>query len=279
MSKLIIDISHHHPVKNWDKLQKNVDLLITKATEGSTFIDNYLGTIVNECEKRKIPYFLYHYLHKGNVEKQIEFYVNTVKNVKGKYFRGYCLDVEENNSVNEVQNAINSLNKKVKDKCMLYFMYADFEKYKKIKLPNGNKWIIWEARYGKNTRVYSKKYPCHAIASLHQYCSIYTADWINGGIDVNRLTGKTKLDWFTSGSPAIVAKDSTAVKDKTHFKKCSKNETSLVDALKKNGYASTYSYRNQIALVNGIKNYAGTAKQNATLLDKMKLGKLCKPLL
>ena len=59
MSKLIIDISHHHKVKNWDKLEKNVSLLITKITEGSNFVEPSLRTIVNACEKRKIPRFLY----------------------------------------------------------------------------------------------------------------------------------------------------------------------------------------------------------------------------
>lgn len=274
MSKLIIDISHHHPVNNWDKLQKNISLLITKATEGSTFIDNYLGTIVNECEKRKIPYFLYHYLRKGNVKKQIEFYVNTVHNVKGKYFRGYCIDVEEGNSKSEVQDAVYYLDKLVKDKCLFYYMYADYDKYKNIKFVKDN-WATWEARYGKNSTTYNSKYPCHSNVDLHQFCSVYTANWVSGGIDINRLTGRKKLDWFTGTKQE---EKQINVSHETYFKKCSKNETSLVDALKKNSYNSSYSYRNKIAEVNDIKNYAGTAKQNTTLLNKMKIGKLCKPL-
>lgn len=275
MSKLIIDISHHHKVKNWDKLEKNVSLLITKITEGSTFVDPYVGTIVNECEKRKIPYFLYHYLRKGNVKNQIGFYLKKVTDIKGKYFRGYCLDVEEDNSVKEAQEAVIELNKKVTDKCLFYFMYADYEKYKNVKLPNENKWAIWEARYGKNNGKYNSKYPCHSVTDLHQYSSVYTASWIDGGIDVNKLTGHKELSWFTNRK---VSHKKPNVSHETYFKKCSSKQTSLVDGLKENGYQSSYSYRNKIAQLNGITNYAGTAKQNTTLLAKLKAGKLAKPL-
>lgn len=275
MSKLIIDISHHHRVKNWDKLQENVSLLITKITEGSTFVDPYVGTIVNECEKRKIPYFLYHYLRKGNVSEQIGFYLKKVQDIKGKYFCGYCLDVEEGNTLAEVQKAVKELNSKVTDKCLLYYMYADYHIYGNVTIPDKKKWSIWEARYGRNTTKYSSKYPCHSIADLHQFCSVYTASWVHGGIDVNRLTGRKNLNWFTG----VKSSDKLSnVSHETYFKKCSEKETSIAEALKKNGYAYNYKYRNRIAEVNGIKNYAGTSKQNITLLSLMKKGKLCKPL-
>ena len=98
MSKLYLDISHHHRVKNWAELEKNCPFLITKATEGQTFVDNYFPVVVNECEKRKIPYFLYTFLRRGNVKKQINYLVDKVNKVKGSNFIGYCLDIECGNS-------------------------------------------------------------------------------------------------------------------------------------------------------------------------------------
>jgi GH25 family lysozyme M1 (1,4-beta-N-acetylmuramidase) len=71
--KKIIDISHHHPVKSWDSLQKDVEFLITKATEGTSYVDPTLKTIIKECEKRKIPYWLYTFLRDGNEPAQSEF--------------------------------------------------------------------------------------------------------------------------------------------------------------------------------------------------------------
>lgn len=52
---------------------------------------------------------------------------------------------------------------------------------------------------------------------------------------------------------------------------------SFVDALKKRGVNTSMSFRKKIAKANGIKNYTGTAKQNAKLLNLMKKGKLIKP--
>lgn len=67
------------------------------------------------------------------------------------------------------------------------------------------------------------------------------------------------------------------VKKVYYFGKCNAKMTSLVDALKQQGYNSSFSYRKQIAAANGIAIYAGTAKQNTTLLSLMKQGKLIKP--
>ena len=69
----------------------------------------------------------------------------------------------------------------------------------------------------------------------------------------------------------------TEVKKVWYFNKCSNNYTSLVDALKDQGFNSSFSYRKKIAMANGIKVYIGSAKQNITLLNLYKKGKLIKP--
>lgn len=42
MSKLYPDISHHHPVKDWNKIETNCPFIITKATQGTSFVDSAL---------------------------------------------------------------------------------------------------------------------------------------------------------------------------------------------------------------------------------------------
>lgn len=65
--------------------------------------------------------------------------------------------------------------------------------------------------------------------------------------------------------------------DIKHFAPCDSEETSIVDALKKAGENSSLSNRKKIAIANGISDYSGTAKQNITLLNLMKQGKLVRP--
>ncbi len=52
---------------------------------------------------------------------------------------------------------------------------------------------------------------------------------------------------------------------------------SLVDALKSLNINSAFANRKKIANANGIKSYLGTSKQNTTLLNLLKKGKLIKP--
>ena len=54
MSKYYPDISHYHPVRNWDTVKRNCPFLIMKATQGISYIDKTLYTNIKECEKRGI---------------------------------------------------------------------------------------------------------------------------------------------------------------------------------------------------------------------------------
>lgn len=61
-----------------------------------------------------------------------------------------------------------------------------------------------------------------------------------------------------------------------YYKKYTGNTNSLVDALKSLKIDSSFKHRKQIAKANGISLYLGTAKQNSTLLNLLKQGKLIK---
>lgn len=62
-----------------------------------------------------------------------------------------------------------------------------------------------------------------------------------------------------------------------YFKKYCGNSVSIVAALNSIGATSTFAYRKEIAKANGIKNYIGSAKQNTSMLNLLKNGKLIKP--
>lgn len=58
---------------------------------------------------------------------------------------------------------------------------------------------------------------------------------------------------------------------------CEKGCVSIVDALKALGEDSSFAYRGRIAASNGISGYSGTARENMTLLELLKAGKLLRP--
>lgn len=190
------DISHHHPVVDWELAKQNCAFLVSKATEGRTYIDPTLKSFVEGCEKHGIPYWLYTYLRYGNELEQAQFMVKTCKNIVGKHFVGYVLDVEENNLVSRVSKALDYING-LGYKTMVYTMYAQHSAYKEMvqKRPSHCAW--WEARYGQNDGKYSSKYPPHDGVDLHQFTSNGTCLGISGRCDLNRIVQKG-LAWYTT---------------------------------------------------------------------------------
>jgi hypothetical protein len=62
----------------------------------------------------------------------------------------------------------------------------------------------------------------------------------------------------------------------SYYPKYNGNSKSIVDALKSLSIDSSFTSRKQLAAINNIKNYTGTGKQNITLLNLLKNGKLKK---
>lgn len=191
------DISHHHPITDKNAFYSQCDFIITKATEGTGFVDSTLKSIVNNCESRKIPYWLYVFLKDGNEVAQCEKLVRTCKPLIGKYFVGYILDIESGNAESSCIKALNYI-KKYSDKQMIYTMYSQRGKYSKLIANRGKTCAWWEARYGLNNGHDTHLlYPPHKGADLHQYTSNGKMKGIAGKIDLNRRTGTLSIKWFT----------------------------------------------------------------------------------
>lgn len=273
---MIPDISHHHPVKNWKRLCKNSSFLISKATEGTSYIDPTLKTFVNRCESNKCYYWLYSFVRKGNEIAQAKFLHEVCKGLVGKYFVGYILDVEDNSDAEDIIPSLKYLDK-LGYKTMFYCMWSQKRKYQSVIDSMPENCAFWEARYGRNNGRYNGDYPCHNGVDLHQYTSAGKVDSLVGNIDLNRVTGAGKsLKWFIT--PLSDKPEKTVKKEKKYYKPIkSYKGDSIVEALNKRGVDSSFEFRKKIAKANGLLNYTGTAKQNLYLLELMRQGKLIKP--
>lgn len=266
---MIPDISHHHSVKNWKRLCKDSSFLISKATEGTSYIDPTLKTFVNQCEANKCYYWLYSFVRKGNELAQAKFLHKSCKDLTGKYFVGYVLDVEDNSDAKDVIPALKYLDK-LGYKTMFYCMWAQKGKYQSVIDSMPKNCAFWEARYGRNNGKYNGDYPCHNGVDLHQFTSAGKVDSLVGNIDLNRVTGAGKsLKWFTTPLGKKSIKYYNPIK--------SYKGDSIVEALNRLKINSSFEYRKKIAKANKIKNYTGTASQNLYLLRLLKKGKLIKP--
>lgn len=266
------DISHHHPVSDWDKIEKNCPFIITKATQGTSFVDSAMAGIVRQCEKRGIPYWLYVYLNKGDELEQAKFLVKTCKDKVGKCFVGYILDVEAGNTAAGIQKAVDYL-KTLGCKMMIYTMYAQYSTYKNVIKNRPTKCAWWEARYGLNDGTYCSNYPCHDGADLHQFTSNGSCPGISDRIDLNRITGQGKSEkWFMTSKEE--KEDDKVEKREGCFAPVKSPETcdSIEEFLKKRDFKSGENNLRLIAAENAKK---GPVKDALLLLAKE--GRLKKP--
>lgn len=201
MAKMYPDISHYDTVTDWKMVKENCPFIIHKATQrwekNRPVVDEKLKSFITNCEKYKIPYWLYAYLEKGNEDKQTEFLVKTCRNLVGPYFIGYCLDAEEENKPDDILSALKIL-KATGEKSMLYTMYSQYSIVHKAANNRGKDVAWWEARYGLNNGKYSPLFKPHKHCDLHQYTDKGKLNYISGKLDLNRLTGTLKVDWFTT---------------------------------------------------------------------------------
>lgn len=263
MSKKYPDISHYHVVVNWKTCKRNYPFMITKATQGTRFVDPFLKRFIAGCESYKIPYFLYVYLNKGNERAQAEFMVKTCRPLVGEFFRGYVLDVEAGNSAAAVQAALNYISGK-SYKCMIYTAYKDYGKYKKVISNRPVNCAWWEARYGSNTGTYNPHYPPHRGVDLHQYTDHGAAPGIASAGDFNRLTGTKKETWFTAGKAMGVKAKAKKAAHKVHTKTTKFSTKHTYPALPPrgyymlgDGYKTLVNYTAQIKRLQILLRYAG----------------------
>ncbi|MCC8182537.1 MAG: peptidoglycan-binding protein [Clostridiales bacterium] len=202
------DISHHHPVENWSRVRGSCPFLISKATQGTGYVDTTLPEFIQGCEENRIPYWLYAYLNLGNELEQAKYLVSTCKGLVGDYFRGYVLDVEAGNTAADVKAALDYL-EGLGGRCMIYTMYAQYNTYRSVIAGRGEGTAWWEARYGQNDGSYSSSYPAHSGADLHQYTSQGSCPGVSGSCDLNRLTGTKKEGWFTGAETIASATTAT----------------------------------------------------------------------
>src|SRR5699024_5828036 len=209
----IIDISHHQdPVKiNYDTLAKQVDLVIIRTQYGSNVIDKHYKTHHQAFQKRNIPTAAHAWVRGINVsdmEKEAaDFYERT------KNFHPTCwfLDVEEK-SMKNMRQGVSAYLQKLRalgaEKTGVYIAHHHYQDFN-IKLSEAD--AVWLPHYGSNNgKINSEpKFPC----DIHQYTDKGKLKGYAGPLDLNRLVGSKKLDFFTETSSTT--SDKKVVKDST----------------------------------------------------------------
>ena len=191
-------------------------------------------------------------------------------------------EVQASLSKAKIAEIINAAQQVVEERGYLFGVYTGMSYYNEHidrKLVKCNNW--WIARYYRGdarmqiaTNPDQEKKP--AVANIAwQYTSKGRFPKIissgnSGNFDLNVLYKEPVAKKVEENTKKPVKKKIV------YYPKYKGKSKSLVDALKLLGINSGKNNRKRIAVLNGIKNYSGTATQNTRLLNLLKKGKLVK---
>ena len=225
---MIIDISHHQdPSKmNYDKLAKQVDLVIVRTQYGSRTLDRHYKTHHREFKKRGIPTAAYAWVRGislNDMRVEAKDFYNRTKDLNPCF---WFLDVEEKSMADMrtgISAYVDQLRKMGAKKIGVYIAH---HLYKSFNLDMSKFDAVWIPHYGKNTGQPNSKpaFPC----DIHQFTSVGRLDGYNGNLDLNRLMGTKPLGFFT-GEKENKNKVKTRIKGKLyHFDGIMKDNTNYV---------------------------------------------------
>lgn len=183
-----IDLSHHNSEPDWEML--DIDFIILKASEGTTFKDHTFSTRAIKSRENGIPVGAYHFFTgTGNADKEFD---NFNKEIKGKIDIIPIIDIErkpKNVSRKDFQNRFLKFMNNIKKEYGVYptiytsegFYYAYLKELVETQLKNDNQSpILWFGDVGQEYKKYN------LTPHIHQR-EIKKIKGTKGKVDFNEL--------------------------------------------------------------------------------------------
>lgn len=287
----LIDVSSYNRKVDWEKVKVyGCQGAILKIIRKDLKIDNGFNRNYQACNENEIGWGVYNYSYATTVTKaksDMELVCDILDKIDKSYFvYGVWFDIEDKVqaflSKAKISEIINAAQAAVESRGYKFGVYTGMSYYNEHidrKLVECNNW--WIARYYQGnkrmqiaTNPNQEKKPTAANIAW-QYTSKgrfpkTISNGNSGNFDLNVLYKEPAAKKVEENTKKPVKKKIVYY---TRYKGKSK---SLVDALKSLGINSGKNNRKRIAVLNGIKNYSGTAAQNTKLLNLLKRGKLIK---
>lgn len=287
----LIDVSSYNGKVDWEKAKSyGCQGAILKIIRKDLARDKRFNTNYAACNKNKIDWGVYNYSYATTATKaksDMELVCDILDKIDKEYFTyGVWFDIEDkvqaSLSKTKIVEIINAAQQVVESRGYKFGVYTGMSYYnehidrKQVKCQN---W--WIARYYQGDKRMqiatdpNEKYKPTMTNIAWQYTSKGRFPKIissgnSGNFDLNVLYKEPVAKKVEENTKKPVKKKNV------YYPKYKGKSKSLVDALKSLGINSGKNNRKRIAVLNGIKNYSGTATQNTRLLNLLKKGKLVK---
>jgi lysozyme len=180
-----IDISHYNGDINFTKVKAaGIQFVYIKATEGTTYVDNYLGTYYNGAKSAGLKTGFYHFLvGTSSPETQADNFYNNIKDKQNDLKPVLDVETDGFDVMDYTLRFINEF-KKISNMDVCIYTYSGFISNLDSRL---SKYTLWEANYYKSL----SNLPSNNIWTSrvgHQYTDQGTIDGINGNVDLDEFT-------------------------------------------------------------------------------------------
>lgn len=198
----ILDLSHHNDVKSFEQIAASGVLgVILKASEGTSYEDPTFAQRYYEAQSCGLTVASYHFLHAGNITRQMEWYLEVVQPSQGERV---VIDHEADASLKELTEAFVCLHDLRPDlQLTLYSGHLIKEQL------DGSHNIIlaqtalWIAQYTTSSQPDWPRdtWPNY---SLWQWTDQATCQGVVGPVDANQFNGSQEncLKWMGPAQPA-----------------------------------------------------------------------------
>jgi lysozyme len=197
---VIVDLSHHNPEPDWEKLQAGgVIGVILKATEGTSYIDPTFGSRRQMAKQAGLACASYHFLKRGNARGQMMHYLDVVGPVPGERV---IIDYEASGlTLNELEDAVEALARQPLNLQITVYsghlIKDQLGSDKNVLLSDFTS--LWIAQYGTTVKWPTGTWP---VWSLWQFTDKANVPGISAPVDGNRFNGSVEnaYKWL---SPAV----------------------------------------------------------------------------
>tara|TARA_R110002126_G_scaffold291771_1_gene457527 strand:+ start:6450 stop:7121 length:672 start_codon:yes stop_codon:yes gene_type:complete len=174
-----VDISHWNEVSSWSKLKPNINFVIIKATQGSSYTDPKFNSYWESSKKNNITRGAYHFFQPGiSAEKQFSNFKKNVKLSKGDL--PPVLDVEDKLAdMDEVNKWLELAEKHYGVRPIIYSDYLFFKVFMDGKVKDYKLWLHIDEKY--NLQPSFNNHDCN----MWQYSHKGKLPGIKGDVDLD----------------------------------------------------------------------------------------------
>lgn len=180
-----IDISHHNGDIDFTKVKAaGIQVVYMKATEGTTYVDNYLGTYYNGAKNAGLKTGFYHFLvGTSSPETQAQNFYNNIKDKQSDLKPVLDVETDGFDVMDYTLRFINEF-KKISNMDICIYTYSDFINNLDNRLA---KYTLWEANYYTSFSNLPSNNIWNSTAG-HQYTDQGAINGINTQVDLDEFT-------------------------------------------------------------------------------------------